>query len=136
MTQDTDRSWVESTVAGLLSDVRSLMRQELLLARHEVQYETGKIVKAAMLFGIALALAGVGLSVVAAACVLILFEYTGLPAWACAAIVCIISLGGAWGLVVAGRGVAKSVHMVPQRTVQTILGDAKGIAEWVRTRYT
>jgi len=136
MTQDTGRSWVESTVAGLLSDVRSLMRQELLLARHEVQYETGKIVKAAMLFGIALALAGVGLSVVAAACVLILFEYTGLPAWACAAIVCIIFLSGAWGLVAAGRGVAKSVHMVPQRTVQTVLGDAKGIAEWVRTRYT
>jgi uncharacterized membrane protein YqjE len=136
MTQDTGRSWVESTVAGLLSDVRILMRQELLLARHEVQYETGKIVKAAMLCGIALALAGIGLCVVAAACVLILFEYTGLPAWACAAIVCIILLGGAWGLVAAGRGVAKSVHMVPQRTVQTILGDAKGIAEWVRTRYT
>jgi Predicted membrane protein len=98
MTQDTGRSWVESTVAGLLSDVRILMRQELLLARHEFQYETGKIVKAAMLCGIALALAGIGLCVVAAACVLILFEYTGLPAWACAAIVCIILLGGAWGL--------------------------------------
>jgi uncharacterized membrane protein YqjE len=136
MTQDTGRSWVESTVAGLLSDVRILMRQELMLARHEVQYETGKIVKAAMLCGIALALAGVGLCVVAAACVLILFEYTGLPAWVCAAIVCIILLGGAWGLVATARGVAKSVHMVPQRTVQTILGDVKGIAEWVRTRYT
>jgi uncharacterized membrane protein YqjE len=136
MTQDTGRSWVESTVAGLLSDVRILMRQELKLARHEVQYETGKIVKAAMLCGIALALAGVGLCVVAAACVLILFEYTGLPAWVCAAIVCIILLGGAWGLVATARGVAKSVHMVPQRTVQTILGDVNGIAEWVRTRYT
>jgi uncharacterized membrane protein YqjE len=136
MTQDTGRSWVESTVAGLLSDVRILMRQELLLARHEVQYETGKIVKAAMLCGIALALAGVGLCVVAAACVLILFEYTGLPAWVCAAIVCAVLMGGAWGLVAAGRGVARSVHMVPQRTIQTILGDAKGLAEWVRTRYT
>jgi uncharacterized membrane protein YqjE len=136
MTQDTGRSWVESAVAGLLSEVRILMRQELMLARHEVQYETGKIVKAAWLCGIALVLAGVGLCVVAAACVLILFEYTGLPAWACAAIVCIILLGGAWGLVAAGRVVAKSVHLVPQRTIQTILGDAKGIAEWVRTRYT
>jgi len=135
MTQDTGRSSVESTVAGLFRDVGVLMRRELLLARHEVQYETGKIVKAAMLMGIALALAGVGLCVVAAACVLMLFEYTGLPAWACAVIVCIIFLGGAWGLVAAGRGIAKSVHMVPQRTVQSILGDAKGIAEWVRRRY-
>ena len=90
MTQDTGRSWVETAVAGLLGDVRILIRQELLLARHEVQYEAGKIVKAALLCGIAVALAGVGLCVVAAASVLILFEYTGLPAWACAAIVCII----------------------------------------------
>ena len=136
MTQDTGRSWVESAVAGLLSDVRILMRQELMLARHEVQYETGKIVKAAFLYGIALALAGVGLCVVAAVCVLILFEYTGLPAWVCAAIVCAVLMGGAWGLVAASRGVAKSVRMAPQRTMKTVLGDVKGIAEWVRSRYT
>lgn len=136
MTQNTGRSWVETAVAGLVSDVRILIRQELLLARHEVQYEAGKIIKAALLCGIAVALAGVGLCVIAAASVLILFEYTGLPAWACAAIVCIIFLGGAWGLVAAGRGVAKSVRMPPQRTMKTVLGDVKGIAEWVRSRYT
>ena len=69
MTQDTGRSWVETAVAGLVSDIRILIRQELLLARHEVQYEAGKIIKAALLCGIAVALAGVGLCVVAAASV-------------------------------------------------------------------
>ena len=136
MTQDTGRSWVETAVAGLVSDVRILIRQELLLARHEVQYEAGKMVKAALLFGVAGALAALGSCVFAAALVLILFEYTGLPAWACAAIACIMFLGGAWGLVAAGRGVAKSVRMAPERTMKTVMGDVKGIAEWVRSRYT
>ena len=44
-------------------------------------------VKAVLWFGIAEVLAVIGLFVIAAACVLIIFEYTGLPTWACAAIV-------------------------------------------------
>ncbi len=52
----------------------------MALARHEVQYEIGKILKAVLWCGIALVLAVIGLFVTAAACVLLLFEYTGLPA--------------------------------------------------------
>ena len=66
----------------------------MALARHEVQYEIGKILKAVLWCGIALVLAVIGLFVTAVACVLLLFEYTGLPAWA--AIVSGILLGGAW----------------------------------------
>ncbi len=135
-THDTGRSGFETMVVGLLRDVRTLVCQEMALARHEVQYEIAKILKAAVWFGIALMLAVVGVFVIAAACVLILFEYTGLPAWACAVIVSVLSLGGAWGLAVAGLGIAKSVCVVPQRAVRTMLDDAKWIAEWVRTRYT
>ena len=54
-------------------------------------------VKAVLWFGIAVVLAVIGLFVIAAACVLIIFEYTGLPTWACAAIVSVSLLGGAWG---------------------------------------
>jgi uncharacterized membrane protein YqjE len=121
-------------VASLLTEIRILMRQEIGLARHEVQNEIGKVGRALLWFVISMVLAGIGLCVVAATCVLILFEYTGLPAWACAVIVSIALLGGAWGLAVTGLGLAKSVRIVPQRTIQTILGDAKWIADWVRTR--
>lgn len=113
-----------------------LLRQEMALARHEVQYEIGKILKAVLWFGIAVVLGMIGLFVTAAACVLILFEYTGLPAWACAAIVSVILLGGAWGLLVAVWGVAKSVRVVPPRTVRTLADDVKWMAEWVHTRFT
>lgn len=130
------RSGFETMVVGLLRDVRMLVCQEMALARHEVQYEIDKIFKAAVWFGIALVLAGAGVFVIAAACVLILFEYTGLPAWACAVIVSVLLLGGAWGLAVAGSEIVKSVCIVPQRAIRTMLDDAKWIAEWVRTRCT
>jgi uncharacterized membrane protein YqjE len=135
-THDTGRSGFETVVVGLLRDVRALVRQEMALARHEVQYAIGKILKAVLWFGMAVVLAVIGLFAIAAACVLILFEYTGLPAWACAAIVSVILLGGAWGLVLAGREVVKSVHFVPLRTLRMLVDDAKWIAEWVRMRFT
>ena len=133
---DTGRSWFETMVVGLLRDVRTLVCQEMALARHEVQYEIGKILKAAVWFVMAAVLAGIGLIVIAAACVLILLEYTGLPAWACSVIVSVLLLGGAWGLAVSGLGIAKSVRIVPQRTVRTMVDDAKWIADWIRARYT
>jgi len=107
----------------------------MALARHEVRYEIGKILKAVLWFGIAVVLAVIGLFVIAAACVLILFEYTGLPAWACAAVVSVILLGGAGGLVMAGWGVATSVRIVPLRTIRILLDDVKWMTEWVRTRF-
>ena len=135
-THDTERSGIETVLGGLLRDVRALVRQEMALAQHEVQYEIGKILKSVLWCGIAAVLALIGLFAGAAFCVLILFEYTGLPAWACAAIVSVVLLGGAWGLAVAGWGVAKSVHVIPLRTVRTLVDDAKWMAEWVRTRFT
>jgi len=131
----TERPGIETVVAGLLNDVRALMRQEMALARHEVQYEIGKIIKTVLWFGIAAVLAVIGLFMIAAVCVLVLFEYTGLPAWICAAIVSVLLLTGAWGLSAAGRKVAKSIRLIPLRTVRTFMDDAKWMAEWVRTRF-
>lgn len=132
-THDTGRSGFETAVVGLLGDIRALVRQEMTLARHEVEYEIGKIVKTVLWFGIAVVMAVIGLIAIAAACVLILYEYTGLPAWVCAAIVSMILLGAAAGLVAAGRGIVKSVRIMPVRSVQIMLDDVKWMANWVRT---
>jgi uncharacterized membrane protein YqjE len=132
---ETERSGIDTLMVGLLRDVRALVRQEMALAQHEVQYEISKVLRSVLWCGIAAVLAVIGLFIVAAACVLILFEYTGLPAWVCAGIVSVVFLGGAWGLAMAGWGVAKSVHIVPLRTVRTIIDDAKWMAEWMRARF-
>ncbi len=134
-THDTGRSGFETVVVGLLRDVRTLVRQEMALAQHEVEYEIAKIVKAVLWFGIAVAMAVIGLCTIAAASVLILYEYTGLPAWVCAGIVSIILLGAAAWLVAAGRGIVKSLRILPVRSVQIMLDDVKWMANWVRTRF-
>ena len=132
---DTERSGFDTLVVGLLRDVRTLVRHHMALARHEVQYEISKILKAVLWLGIAAVLTMVGVLVMAAACVLLLVESTGLPAWACAAMVSVLLLAGAWGLVVAGLGVANSVHVVPLRTIRTLMDDVTWMGEWVRTRF-
>ena len=134
--RDAERSGFESVVVGLLRDVRTLVRQEMALAQHEVQYEIAKMLKAVLWFGIAGMMAVIGLFVTAAGVVLILFEYTGLPAWACAAIVSVMLLAGAWGLVAVSGKVAKSVRVIPLRTFRPLTHDINWITEWVRTRYT
>jgi uncharacterized membrane protein YqjE len=131
-THDTGRSGFETVVVGLLRDVRMLVRQEVTLARHEVECEIGKIFNAVLWFGIGVVLAVMGLFAIAAASVLFLYEYTGLPAWVCAAIVSVILLSGTWGIVIAGR-VVKSVRVVPLQTARTLLDDLKWIAERGRT---
>jgi uncharacterized membrane protein YqjE len=77
---DTGQSEFDTAVAGLLREIRTLMHQELMLARHEVQYESSKVVRTLLWFMISMVLGGIGFCVVAATCVLILFEYTELPA--------------------------------------------------------
>ena len=57
---DTGRSGFETMVVGLFRDVRTLVCQEMALARHEVKYEIGKILQAAVWFGVEPVLAGYG----------------------------------------------------------------------------
>ncbi|MEO8339219.1 MAG: phage holin family protein [Nitrospirota bacterium] len=133
-TRATGQSEIETVMTGLLKDVLVLVRQEMALAKHEIQYEIDKIFRVVLWCGIAAVLAVIGMFMIATVCVLILFEYTGLPAWACAVVVTVILLGGAWGIAVVGSRIAGSINVVPLRTVRSLMGDAKWMAEWVRTR--
>ena len=42
---DTERSGVDTMVLGLVKDVQILVRQEMALAKHEIQYELAKLTK-------------------------------------------------------------------------------------------
>ena len=132
----TEKLGFQSLVIGLLRDLRILFQQEMALARHEVQYEIGKIFKTIVWFAIAAILAVVAIFGAAAACVMILIEYTQLPAWACAVVISVTFLGGAWALVASGWKMAKSIHVTPVRTVRTLMDNARWVAEWLRARYT
>jgi uncharacterized membrane protein YqjE len=133
-TQDTRPIELKTLLAGMLGDVRTLVRQEVSLAQHEVQDEIDKALRAAAWFMIAAVLAIIGLFAIATAGTLILFDYTGLPAWACAAIVSVVLLIGAGCFVAIARSMVRTIHVLPLRTIRTLKDDVKWMVEWVRAK--
>jgi hypothetical protein len=117
-------------VGGIVSDLQTLIRQELRLARTEVQQEFDKAK-----FGIVFLASGAGLLALAVIPLLFMLvylikAYTTIPEWGCFGIV-----GGGFllvgGLLVA-LGVAKfrQVHLVPPQTAETMRENV----QWIKNQ--
>ena len=52
--EESTRPTIVSLASSLLADLRHLVAQELQLAKHEMQHELSKLVKAAIQAGVAL----------------------------------------------------------------------------------
>lgn len=107
-------------VGGIVTDLQTLIRQELRLARTEVQQEFDKAK-----FGIAFSAAGAGLLALAVIPLLFMFvylikEYTTIPLWGCFGIICggLVLVGGL--LVALGVAKFRQVHLVPPQTAETM----------------
>jgi hypothetical protein len=117
-------------VGGIVTDLQTLIRQELQLARREVQQEFNSAK-----YGVAMLAAGVGLMAPAAISLLfmldyLLKEYTTIPLWGCFGIV-----GGAFlllGGLLIGAGVAKvrQFHLVPPQTAETMRENV----QWIKNQ--
>ena len=55
--EESTRPTIVSVASSLLADLRHLVAQKLQLAKHEMQHELSKLVKAAIQAGVALGLA-------------------------------------------------------------------------------
>jgi hypothetical protein len=117
-------------VGGIVNDLQTLIRQELQLARREVQQEFEKAK-----FGIGLLAGGAGLLALAVLPLLFMLvylikEYTTIPLWGCFGIV-----GGGFALLgglLLAAGVAKvrQIHLVPPQTAQTM----KENVQWIKNQ--
>jgi Flp pilus assembly protein TadB len=118
-----------SLVSGIVADLQRLLRQEMELARTEVRQEWDKAKTAAG----ALA-AGAALFAVAGLLLCFMFvhlvHYFGVPLWGCFGIVGGVLLLA--GVVLAGTGYARarSVHVVPPQTVETL----KENVQWIKNQ--
>jgi hypothetical protein len=117
-------------VGGIVSDLQTLVRQELQLARREVQQELDKAK-----FGVALLGGGLALLVMAVVSLLfmldyLLKEYTTIPLWGCFGIVGggFLLLGGL--LIAAGVAKFRRAHLVPPLTAQTLRENV----QWIQNR--
>ena len=119
---------VASLVGGIIEDTQTLIRQEVALARRELQDEWTKAKAAAAMLGIAAVVCGLALLLLSF-CIVNALEFV-LPAWACFLIV-----GGAYAilggfLMVAGINKINEIRLVPQ-TTDSVRQDVRAVASAV-----
>jgi hypothetical protein len=118
-------------VGGIVTDLQTLMHQELQLAKTEMRQEWDKTKTAAgsMAAGASL-LAVAGFLFCFAIVYLLAALAPGLPLWACFGIVA-VALGLIGGiLVAAGRNKATDINVVPPQTAETMRENV----QWLRNR--
>jgi hypothetical protein len=131
-TQADANQGIASLVGGLIEDSQRLFKQEVALARHELQeqWDKAKAAGAMLSSGLAvLALAGILFGIMIAD----LLRLTGLPEWACYAITAgaFALIGGA--LVASGITKLNQVSLVPPQTAETLREDVQALGTAVTT---
>jgi hypothetical protein len=112
---------VTHLVSGIVTDVQTLIRQELQLARSEMRQEWEKTKTAAgtMAAGASL-LTVAGLLICFALVHLLAYLAPGLSLWACFGIIG-VALGLIGGILVgAGRAKASDINVIPPQTAETL----------------
>src|SRR4051794_38060681 len=121
---------ISSLVGGIINDAQQLIRQEVALARKEIQEELGKAKSAAVSMAAGLALAVVGGLLLCQMLVYLLQDLTGLPLWGCFAIVGGTFLLLAVVLALVARNMVGRIDVVPRQTVETM----KENVQWIKSQ--
>ena len=121
---------IRGLVSGILTDIRTLIHEEIALARVEIREQVGHARAAALSFGMAAAsllFAGTFLLIALAAAIADLLDW---PIWAGFLVVAVLL--SAVGLITlsSGRTKLKNVHAVPPETMSTL----KENSEWIAKR--
>ena len=118
-----------SLLSGIVGDVQQLVRQEINLARTEMKQEWDKAKTAAGALMAGMVLLAVG-GVLLCFMLVYLINYFGVPLWGCFGIVGGVLLLAGVVLAGAGYAYAKSVHVVPPQTAQTL----KENVQWIQNQ--
>jgi uncharacterized protein YacL len=118
---------MSALVTGIINDAQQLIRQELTLARREIQEEVHKAKSAAISMAAGAGLTALG-GVLFSLMLVQLLALTPLPLWGCYAVVAGVFTAAGVGFMLAGRSTAAEVRMIPPRTAQTM----KENAEWIQ----
>lgn len=120
---------ISSLLKGILTDLQSLMREEIALARVELTEQATRARTAAMSFGVAVAALAFGGTFLLIAIALGISDVFNWPAWAGFLIVAfVLSLTGLIAYSAARRRM-KAMHMVPEETVSTLKENSAWIAK-------
>ena len=127
---------VARLISDLLTDLRTLMQQQVQLLRHEIEAEVDKVKKASIWLATGGALIGLGGLFFIMTMVHLLQAVTGLPLWVCYGIVGILLVVGGFVLVKSAMKLSGTVHALPVQTIQTMKEDARWIKEQLASNKT
>jgi MFS family permease len=121
---------IGSLIRGILYDIRTLIREEIALARVEIREQAMRAKMAALSFGMAAAALAFGGTFLLIAIALGIANLLGWPAWTGFFILAVLlCIAGVVTLSMGRRQIAK-VHAVPEETVATL----KENSEWIAKR--
>jgi len=117
-------------IRGILTDLKTLMQEEIALARVGFREQAGKARAAALSFGMAVAALAFGAAFILIAVAMAIAELAGWPLWAgfliVAAVLTVIGLVA----LSAGRRKLRSFQAIPEQTVKSL----KENSEWIAKR--
>jgi hypothetical protein len=117
-------------ISGILNDLRTLVREEIALARVELREQAGRARAAALSFGVAAGALLFGAAFLFVALAMGIAELAGWPAWAgFLAVAVLLSTVGFLALAF-GRRQVRAFRPVPEQTVTTL----KENSEWIAKR--
>ena len=117
-------------IRGILMDLRTLIREEIALARVELREQAGRARAAALSFGLAAAALAFGSTFLLIAVAIAIADLLNWPVWSGFLIVAVVlSLVGLVTLS-SGRRQLRTFHAVPEETVSTL----KENSEWIAKR--
>jgi len=119
-----------SLIRGILNDLRTLVREEIALARAEMREQAGRARAAALSFGIAAAALAFGAIFLLVAIALGIATLLGWPAWTGFLIMALLLGVGGYVTLSSGRKQLARVHAMPEETVTTL----KENSEWIAKR--
>ena len=121
---------IRGLIRGILADIRTLIHEEIALARVEIREQAGRARAAAISFGMAAAallFAGTFLLIALAAAIADLLDW---PIWAGFLVVAVLLSAAGWLTLASGRSQLRNVHAVPPETMSTL----KENSEWIAKR--
>jgi Virulence factor BrkB/Putative Actinobacterial Holin-X, holin superfamily III len=130
MAPESDRSLGEM-FADLSRQTRTLVEQELQLARTELAGRVSHMRQGLLLLGVGALVASGGLLAGVAAVVLALI-HAGLPPWGGALLGGVLIGGGGFLLIRAGLAALRADALVPRRTIESLKEDARWLSTQVR----
>ena len=121
---------IGSLIRGILMDLRTLVREEIALARVEIRDQAGKARAAAVSFGIAAAALLFGGAFLLVAVATATADLLNWPVWAGFLLVAVVLSLVGFITLASGRKKLQGVHAVPEETISTV----KENSEWIAKR--